>query len=154
MTMPFNRLTWGVKASFRGYVQAVEGTISVSDGAVRADDGTFIFTAVPGGDLAIAADGSATGAMRFQGSVAFDAHGGMLHSTLAELGVEAGGKGLVLTAAEAPMNKGRCVIAELGPAEIGADGIVTLGAVITLDGMFQIADNYPPGTVLDSVRLD
>jgi hypothetical protein len=32
-------------------------------------------------------------------------------------------------------------------------GEIVLGAVITLDGMFQIADNYPPGTQLDPVRL-
>jgi len=152
--MGFNRLTWGVKASFRGYVQAVEGTVTLADGATQADDGTFAFNALPGGDLIIASDGTASGSARFQGSVAFDAHGGMLRSTLSELGIEVGEKGLVLTANEAPMNKGRCVIADLGPAEIGADGKVTMGAVITLDGMFQIADNYPPGTVLDPVRLE
>jgi len=33
-------------------------------------------------------------------------------------------------------------------------GSTILGAVITLDGMFQIADNCPPGTPLDPVRLD
>ena len=30
----------------------------------------------------------------------------------------------------------------------------TLGAKITMDGMYQIADNYPPDTELDPVRLD
>lgn len=152
--MQFNRLTWGVKASFRGYVQAAEGTITLRDGATRADDGTFVFTALPGGDLVIAPDGSASGTTRFQGTVEFEAHGGMLRSTLGELGLEATADGLVLTAAEAPMYRGRCVVADLGPVEIAADGSVTLGAVITLDGMFQIAENYPPGTVLDPVRLD
>ena len=88
--MSFNILTWGVKASFRSYVEAVGGSITISDGATRNEDGTFVFEALPGGDLSIAADGSATGAMRFQGTVTFAAHGGMLKSTLAELGLEAG----------------------------------------------------------------
>jgi len=152
--MSFSRLTWGVKASFRSYVEAAGGSITLSDGASRAEDGSFIFTAVPGGDLAIAPDGTATGAMRFQGTITFDAHGGMLKSTLAELGLEAGPDGLVLTALEAPMNQSRCAIATLGPVEAGADGAITVGAEITLDGMYQIADNYPPGTELDPLRLD
>ena len=35
--------------------------------------GAFVFNAVPGGDLTIAADGTASGAMRFKGTVNFDA---------------------------------------------------------------------------------
>ena len=31
---------------------------------------------------------------------------------------------------------------------------IVLTAKITLDGMDQIADNYPPGTQLDPLRLD
>ena len=87
--MSFSQLTWGVKASFRGYVEAAGGSITLDDGAARADDGAFVFAAEPGGDLVIAPDGSATGAMRFKGTVTFDAHGGMLKSKLTELGIEA-----------------------------------------------------------------
>ena len=152
--MSFNRLTWGVKASFRSYVEAVEGSISLSDGATRAEDGSFVFNAVPGGNLTIAPDGSATGAIRFEGTVTFDAHGGMLKATLTELGLEAGTDGLVLTALEAPLNRDRCAIAKLNLIDVDADGATTLGAEITLDGMYQIADNYPPGTELDPLRLE
>jgi len=153
-TMTFSRMTWGVKSSFRAYVEAAEGNISVSDGATRDADGAFVFTALPGGDLTIPAEGPPTGAARFQGTVAFEAHGGMLRSTLAELGVEATQDGLMLTAAQTPGGTRRCAIARLGPVEATPQGAVILGAVITLDGMFQIADNYPPGTPLDPVRLD
>jgi len=66
----------------------------VSDGATRDADGAVVFTALPGGDLAIPADGSPSGAARFQGTVVFDAHGGMLRSTLSELAVEAQDDGL------------------------------------------------------------
>ena len=152
--MSFSKLTWGVKASFRSYVEAAGGSVSVSDGATRAEDGTIVFAAVPGGDLSIAADGTASGSMRFEGSVTFEAHGGMLKSTLAELSVEVGADGLVLTVLDAPMNQDRCAVAALGFAEAGADGAVTLKAEITMDGMYQIADNYPPGTELDPVLLN
>ena len=152
--MSFNKLTWGVKASFRGYVEAAEGSITLSDGATRTEDDAFVFMAQPGGDLSIAPDGRATGAMRFQGTVVFEAHGGMLKSTLAELGLEAGENGLVLTVLDAPMNKSRCAIAEVGPVEFGAEGVITMVSRITVDGMYQIADNYPPGTELDPITID
>ena len=152
--MSFSQLTWGVKASFRSYVKASGGTVTLSDGATGTADGLCVFAAMPGGDLIIATDGSATGAMRFQGTVTFEAHGGMLKSTLAELGLEVDDKGLILTVLDAPMNRDRCAIARLSFVEAGPDGGVTLGAQITDDGMYQIADNYPPGTELDSLRLD
>jgi hypothetical protein len=152
--MSFNRLTWGVKASFRRYVEAAGGSIILSNGTTRAEDGSFVFSAVPGGDLNIASDGSATGAMRFEGSITFDAHGGMLRATLTELGLEVGTEGLVLTALGEQPNQDRCAIAKLGPVEVGPDDVITLGAEITLDGMYRIADNYPPGTELDPLRLE
>lgn len=152
--MTFNKLTWGVKASFRDYVEAAGGSITLSEGATRAEDGAFIFTAVPGGDLSIASDGSATGEMRFSGAVSFEAHGGMLKSTLADLIIEAGPDGLALTVLQAPMNKDRCAIAQLSLVDVGEAGIITLGSAITIDGLYQIADNYPPGTELDPLQLD
>lgn len=151
--MSFTQLTWGVKASFRNYVQAAEGSITLTDGATQADDGTFVFAAEPNGDLVIAADGSATGAMRFQGAVTFEAHGGMLKSTLQELAIEASDDGLVLTVLDGPMNKRRCAVAELDLLDVGSGNTVTMTTKITMDGMYQIADNYPPGTELDPVRL-
>ena len=152
--MSFSRLTWGVKASFRSYVEGTGGSTVLSDGATRGKNGTFVFEAVPGGDLTIASDGSAAGTMRFQGTVTFEAHGGMLKVTLTELGLEVGPDGLVLSALDTQLGQDRCVIAKLGPVEVAADDVVTLGAEITLDGMYQIADTYPPGTELDPLRLD
>ena len=152
--MSFSKLTWGVKASFRSYVEAAGGSVTLGDGAARDDDGAFVLTARPGGDLAIGPDGRASGSMRFDGTITFEAHGGMLKSTLAELGLEAGDDGLMLTALEAPMNKDRCAIARVGPVEVGPDGTVTADTEITMDGMYQIADNYPPGTQLDPLRLE
>lgn len=151
--MSFSLLTWGVKASFLAYVQAAEGSIVVADGAACTAEGAFTFPALPDGDLAIAEDGSATGATRFRGSVTLEAHGGMLRATLSDLAVEAGKEGLVLTATQMPMGTTRCAIARLGPVQRDGSGGVTAAAAITLDGMYQIAENYPPGTALDPVRL-
>lgn len=150
--MSFSKLTWGVKASFRSYVEAAGGSITVSEGVTVTDEGTFIFPTEAGGDFSIAPDGSASGAMGFQGAVTFEAHGGMLKSTLSELALEAGEDGLVLTVLDAPMNKNRCAVAELELLEVAGD-VVTLGTKITVDGMYQIADNYPPGTELDPIML-
>ena len=151
--MSFTTLSWGVKASFRNYVEGVGGSISVSDGAIRTEDGTFVFNAIPGGDLVIQPDGSATGATRFQGTVTFDAHGGMLNATIAELGIEGDQEGILLTVLEAPMNQSRCAIAKLSLTNAPSDNTFDLRAEITMEGMYQIADNYPPGTELDPVRL-
>jgi hypothetical protein len=151
--MSFNKLTWGVKESFRGYVEAAGGSITLSDGAIQTDDGTFTFLAYPGGNLDIAADGSVTGSMRFKGTVTFEAHGGMLKSTLTELALEIEETGLVLTVLEGPMNKSRCAVAEISEIEVNKDTAARLGTIITMDGMYQIADNYPPGTALDPILL-
>ena len=147
-------LIWGVKASFRGYVEAAGGSITLADGARQREDGTFEFPASPDSQLNITADGSATGSARFEGTVSFEAHGGMLKSTLSEIGVEVGSEGLVLTALDTQMNQGRCAIATLQPTESHAGHTLSLTAQITMDGMYQIADNYPPGTELDPVHLN
>ncbi|MEM7221210.1 MAG: HtaA domain-containing protein [Pseudomonadota bacterium] len=152
--MNFKKLNWGVKASFRAYVEAAEGTITVSDGATRAADGSIVFEALPDGDLSIAADGQASGSQRFQGTVTFEAHGGMLKSTLSALCVEVEGDELVLTVQDAQLEDNRCAIATLVPTEDATDGALTLSAAITIDGMYQIADNYLPGTELDPVQLE
>ncbi|MEM7099272.1 MAG: HtaA domain-containing protein [Pseudomonadota bacterium] len=152
--MSISKMTWGVKESFRNYVEGAGGSISVADGASRAEDGAFVLTAIDGGDLNIAEDGSASGSMRFQGTITFEAHGGMLNSTLTEIGLEAGEDGLVVTAQHAQLKDNRCDIAKLNLVEGGPHDAMTFRAEITLDGMYQIADNYPPGTELDSLRLE
>lgn len=151
--MTFKTLTWGVKESFRRYVEAAGGSITVADGATQTAEGAICFAALPGGDLHIEPDGSATGSTRFSGSVTFEAHGGMLKSTLTELGIEATAEGLMLTVLDAPMNQDRCAIAKLVPPVTVNSDSITIKSEITMDGMYQIADNYPPGTELDPVIL-
>ena len=151
--MPYTKLTWGVKESFRQYVEAAGGSITATDGATRNADGSFQFSAETEGDFAIASDGTVSGSQGFAGTVGFEAHGGMLKSTLSGLAIESGPEGLTLSALEGPLNESRCHIANLTHTHTDDDGNAHFRAEITLDGMFQIADNYPPGTVLDDVTL-
>lgn len=148
-------LAWGVKQSFRGYVEASGGTVAAGAGAERAPDGAFVFAAAPGGSLALDADGRPQGVGGFTGEVAFEAHGGMLKVFLADPAVEIGPDGAALTVADSPARDRRIAIAklDLAAAAPGPDGALAIPAAITLDGMFLLGDHYPPGTPLDPVRL-
>lgn len=152
--MQYKKLTWGVKRSFREYVEAAGGTIDISEGVSRNDSGEFVFEAQTGGNFSVSLRGDASGSTIFRGSVEFVAHGGMLKATIAELGVESGPEGAVLTMLEGPANENRCVVAKLIPLLDSSSESVTFNSEITLDGMFQIADNYPPGTEMDPVSLE
>ena len=144
-------LTWGVKQSFRGYVEAAGGTVAVGGGATRTPDGAFEFPQGPQSTLARGGDGRLGGTGRFEGQVSFTAHGGMLNVVLTDPWVEASEPGLVLTVAA---GAARVVFARLDAGGVTTEGDATMiPAAITLDGMFILGDHYPPGTALDPVRL-
>lgn len=145
--MRIARLAWGVKQSFRAYVEGSGGSIETLDGSTRAGDGTLVFEATGDSDLALGPDGAPTGTGRFRGQVKFTAHGGLLSVTLTDPWIEAAGDTWVLSIAETPTR--RTAIAKLGPAEDGA-----FPAATTLEGMMILGDHYPPGTLLDPVRLE
>ncbi len=151
--MRVTTLTWGVKQSFRNYVEMSGGTIAATAGAARAEDGALAFAAAPDSDLSI--DGAAlSGTGRFRGEVSFQAHGGMLSVSLFDPGVEAGADGPVLTVADTAARTRRVVFAKLDlAAATDAGGALSIPATITLDGMFILGDHYPPGTALDPVGL-
>jgi hypothetical protein len=145
-------LSWGVKQSFRGYIEAAGGTVAVTGGAVRAPDGGFLFPEGSESTLAQEPDGRLTGVGRFQGEVSFQAHGGMLNVVLTDPWVEATEAGLILSVAAGPTR--RVTFAKLDAAAMTTEADATvLPAAITLDGMFILGDHYPPGTALDPVRL-
>jgi Htaa len=150
-TGPMMTLTWGVKQSFRSYVEMSGGSTTADAGAVVTADGAIAFEPAAGGDLAVGADGAVSGTGRFRGRLVFQAHGGMLKVTLTDPWLEASAVGLVLSIAETTTR--RTPIAKLGAAMRAEDGAVEFPAAITLDGMMIIGDHYPPGTALDPVRL-
>lgn len=148
------RLVWGVKQSFRGYVEASGGTITVGGGAERTADGAFAFG--PGeGDLTVGPDGAPAGTGGFAGEVKFEAHGGMLSVFLADPQVTVAGGEASLSVADSAARGRRVTIVKLDLAAATRDGgALVLPAVTTLDGMFLLGDHYPPGTPVDPVRLE
>ncbi|WP_309646427.1 HtaA domain-containing protein [Phenylobacterium sp.] len=149
------RLTWGVKQSFRGYVEAAGGTIGAEGGAERTADGAFSFAAGPGQGLSFDEDGAPAGLGAFVGEAKFDAHGGMLKVCLADPAVEIGPQGLVLTAADSVKRDWRGIIATLDLAAMttGEDGELIIPAALAMDGIQVLGDHYPMRTPLDPVRL-
>ena len=145
-------LNWGVKQSFRSYVEMSGGEIAVGAGAQRTPDGAFAFEAAP--DSALEIDGGAlAGTGRFRGEVSFQAHGGMLSVKLIDPWLEPTADGLVLTIAETPTRRTAIARLNLGAQTTEPDGTVAIPAVTTMDGMMILGDHYPPGTALDPVRL-
>lgn len=149
-------LEWGVKESFRRYVEATEGEIAALDGATRAEDGSFIFPAREAEGAALSPwGGEPAGEARFTGAARFHGHGGMLAVFLADPAIEVSPEGWRLTACDSPRHDQRIVVATLqppGPAEAGGTELV-LACAITYDGGQLLGGHYPPGTPIDAVRL-
>lgn len=148
-------LSWGVKQSFRGYVEATGGTIEVVGGAERAADGGFTFAPAPGDGLRLDAAGQPEGRGGFLGEVRFEAHGGMLSVRIVDPAVEIGAAGAALTVADAGAPAGRLEIARLDLAAMmaGDHGEIVIPTALSMDGSWLLGDHYPPNTQLDPVRL-
>ncbi len=146
-------LRWGVKTSFRNYVEGAGGSIEASGGAERTTDGAFAFEPAPGAGLRLNASGKPEGRAMFTGEVRFAAHGGMLQVCLADPQVEIGPDGAVISVMDSPMRDRRVVVAKLNMAgaERGGDGAWVFPASITIEGYQVLGDHYPPGTALDPV---
>lgn len=152
---PVAALIWGVKQSFRNYVEAAGGVIEVRDGVGREADGAFTFAAQPGGDLRLGADGRPVGRATFLGEARFEAHGGMLRVCLADPMLEIGPAGGVVTVADSSARDYRVEVAQLDLAAMttGEAGEIVIPATISMHGGQWLGDHYPPGTRLDPVRL-
>lgn len=148
-------LSWGVKQSFRGYVEGAGGVIETAAGAQRTADGGFSFAAGPEGGLRLGADGRPEGQAKFLGEVSFKAHGGMLSVFLVDPAIEIGPGGAVLTVADHPARDRRLEAArlDLGAMRVGEDGEIVLPAALMMFGCQWLGDHYPAGTPLDPVRL-
>jgi hypothetical protein len=149
------RLEWGVKQSFRNYVEAAGGSIQVGDGMERTADGAFVFAAAPGEGLTWIAEGRPEGRGRFVGEVRFEAHGGMLKVFLADPAVGIGASVATITVADSPARDRRVELAllDLGAAEPAEGGGWIIPTRLSRDGWQVLGDNYPPMTPLDPVRL-
>ncbi|WP_169746811.1 HtaA domain-containing protein, partial [Demequina gelatinilytica] len=154
-------LAWGVKDSFRAYI---EGTIANGtwelDG-VTQDGGQFVWTAGTGG---LDTD-PVSGAIAFDGAVLFTGHEGALSTTLANPTVEVsdGVATLVLDvtgetqAGDAVEQTGvRFATLDTAAAEVSTDGdtvtLTDIPATLTADGAAAFG-TYPEGSELDPVTL-
>lgn len=148
-------LSWGVKQSFRGYVEGAGGVIETAGGAGRTADGGFSFAAAPDSGLGLDADGRPQGQAKFLGEVSFKAHGGMLSVFLIDPMIEIGPAGAVLTVADHPARDRRLEAARLDLAAmtVGEGGEIVLPAALMMFGCQWLGDHYPAGTALDPVRL-
>ena len=147
-------LSWGVKQSFRAYVDGAGGKTQTSDGAQTAADGGFVFAASPDSTLAVDAAGTLTGRGTFTGVVHFEAHGGMLKVWMVDPILEITDAGAVLTVADHPTRTYRLEAARLElPALAAEPGEITLPAALLMFGSQWLGGNYPAGTALDPVRL-
>ncbi len=155
MAVQMTTLDWGVKQSFRNYVEAAGGVIEASGGAERTADGGFTFAAAPGEGLSLDADGKPQGQARFVGEARFEAHGGMLSVCLADPVVEIGAAGAVITAFDTLARTHRMEIArlDLTAMSVGEDGEIVIPTALSMDGIQVLGDHYPLNTALDPVRL-
>jgi len=147
-------LTWGVKESFRNYVESAGGSIETGSGVERAEDGGFVFAAAPGQGLTLGADGKPEGIGRFVGELRFEAHGGMLKVFLADPVVEIRPEGAAITVADSPARDRRAELALLDLTAATRDGgALVIPAKLSPDGWRVLGDHYPQMTPLDPVRL-
>ncbi|AZQ71311.1 hypothetical protein EKH77_08875 [Streptomyces luteoverticillatus] len=166
MTLKDGTLGWGLKKSFRDYVEGgfANGAIKVTDGAQRAGDGSFAF-----------ADGAGTYDMSthavsstFKGGVRFTGHDGELDITFAglKLAGDAGGKTGRITADVtkdgATQDDVPIAALDLAAAKrtMGAGGKVTFDAIpatLTAEGAkvfsYQGRSMYKQGAELDKATF-
>jgi|ERR1700722_15915035 hypothetical protein len=149
------RLSWGLKQSFRSYVESAGGSIETGEGAERDADGAFTFAAAGGNGLKLGAGDKPEGVAKFLGEVRCEAHGGMLKVFLADPSVEIGPAGAVLTVADSAARDRRLELAQLdlAAATLADDGAWVIPARLSRDGWQVMGDHYSPMTPLDPVRL-
>lgn len=151
--MRVTTLVWGVKESFRNYVEAAGGSIATDGGAERTPDGAIAFPIAPGSELTREADGAPSGRAAFSGEVRFEAHGGMLSVRLSDLTLDFGASKASLLVADERGSPLELAQLDLDAAATGEDGELVIPAALSMDGYFLLGDHYPPRTPLDPVRL-
>jgi hypothetical protein len=132
-------MVWPVKSSFRSYVEGIGGRALCADGCREDADG-FVFPAV---------GSSSPAESRFEGSVSFSAHGGLLGVVVRDPWLVHSSSETLLTVADSA--GGRLLLAR-GPAIV--PGVDTIEPVrLAADAAVLFDFTYPPETALDPVRL-
>jgi len=156
-------LDWGMKASFRSYIQTTAaGTITPGNGATTNGDGTFHFPLDVSGDEYDEGDVTAA----FDGLVHFTGHSGALDLTVSDLRVVTTGSTGVLVAdlVNAPVGDTPETFddVDLVSLDLSGSGPVVVGtslrwddivASLTADGAEAFAGFYTSGTAFDTADL-
>lgn len=152
--MKVTGLIWGLKESFRNYVEATGGTVATEQGAGRSADGSIAFAIAGDQALTLDAEGKPQGQGSFTGKVTFKSHGGMLSIELADPIIEINDEGARLTVA-VEGGADRIEIAKLDLAAItaGEANEILIPAALSMDAYHLLDGQYTPGTALDPVRL-
>lgn len=164
------RADWGVKESFRNYIEGdiAAGDITASDGATRNDDGTFSFTDANGEVNLddVTAEIDLTGTVLFEGHVYGDADP-LLYMSVTDPRVEIDGEAGTLRAdvvsksltdAEL-LTYDDVALADLDLSGVEAEvdeGVLSWGpipATLTAEGVPAFADFYVEGEQLDPISL-
>lgn len=144
-------LTWGVKASFVGYVGGTGGGVRVTEGAASVD-GAFFYPLLDQSEFELA---TARGTIRFGGRVHFSGHFGALDLTLGEPWLESDDRGAVITVDTG--TTGRVPLVALGAAETRLEGehIVWAGVqtLMVPDAAALFNGAYGTGEAFDPLTL-
>jgi len=152
--MKVTGLIWGLKESFRNYVEATGGTIATENGSERSADGSIAFAPAAGDTLTIDAEGKPQGQGSFTGKVTFKSHGGMLSIELADPIVVIGDESASLTVAvEGGSHRLEIAKLDLAAMSAGEANEILIPTALSMDAYHLLDGQYTPGTVLDPVRL-
>lgn len=162
-------LDWGIKASFRNYIEngPGAGTITASAGATRSPDGTFNFQPGSGAYRPAASEVDAS----FGGQVHFTGHGDILRVTVTDPRISYTGSAGMLYAdvvSTEPFGPNAGTehqypnvdfatldLSGVTPVEDGSKLTVTgIPAKLTANGAAAFAGFYPAGTALDPLSFE
>lgn len=131
-------MTWGVKDSFRNYIQGniAKGQITVKDGA-KLVGGNLQY---PSSASSITSD--TAGVIRFGGTVNFTGHNGILDLTFSDIAMHINGRSAEITVDYSSRKYEGMQSTEPGPIETGSDVVIA-----------KVALNSAPNFSKDSVNL-
>lgn len=170
LTVFNGRADWGVKESFRNYIEGdiAAGEITTSEGATRGEDGTFSFTDATGrANLDdVTAEIDLTGTVLFEGHVYGDADP-LLYMSVTDPRVEIDGEAGTLYAdvVSKSLTDAELVtyddvaLADLDLSGVDAEvdeGVLSWGPIptaLTAEGVPAFADFYVEGERLDPISL-
>ncbi|CAN7383049.1 HtaA domain-containing protein [Microbacterium foliorum] len=151
-------LVWGVKASFRRYIQTLkDGAVHAAGGAALTGDGEAYFPIAPDAPVKRLAH---IGEVQFQGKVTFTGHEGMMQLVIARPAIllrPARTLLIIDDAAESARQDGRVALLELQPTRpvvhVAVGEWIEIPATLTAEGAQLFNGTYSAGQSLDPLHI-